>query len=162
MPRYCVYSRGRLVEDTFDLLGHSTDDHVSFYVGCSFSFESSLQEAGLEIRNISEGKSVSMYQSNVVTHAVGGFSGLMTVTMRPFPREELERVFEITARFPDAHGAPVHLGDPARIGVELGHIQRGEMVEVREGEVPVFWACGITNQAAIASASQQNLKGLEL
>ena len=153
IPRYCVYSKGRVVEDTFDLLGFSMDDYTSFYAGCSFSWENALQEAGLEIRNITERKTVSIYQSNINTYAVGEFSGLMTVTMRPFPQNELEKVFEITAQFPEAHGAPIHIGDPSRIGVKLNCLYKGDLVEVKDGEVPVFWACGVTNVAALANAS---------
>ena len=141
------------MEDTLDLLGFSLDNHTSFYVGCSFSWESALQKAGLEIRNITEGKNASMYQTNISTYSVGPFSGLMTVTMRPFPEISLQQVFQITAQYPDAHGAPVLIGDPARIGVDLEHVQIGDVVEVKEGEVPVFWACGITNLEALSNAS---------
>lgn len=150
-----MYSKGRLVEDTctLDLLGFAWDDCVTFYTGCSFSFESALLEAGLEVRNLSEGKQVSIYQSNIMTHPVGDFSCPMTVTMRPFLEESLERVVDITAQFPDSHGAPIHIGDPSRIGVELNRLQSGEEVEVKSGEVPVFWACGVTNSNALSSAS---------
>ena len=125
IPRYCVYSEGRVVEDTSDLLGFSLEEFTSFYSGCSFSWESALLEAGLELRNLSLGKLVPMYQTNIATYAVGGFSGPMTVTMRPFPEVELGRVVEITAQYPDLHGAPVHIGDPARIGVDLGLVHKG-------------------------------------
>ena len=152
-PRYRIYSKGNPVEDTFDILGFSLDDYTSFYVGCSFSWENALQEAGLELRNITERKTVSMYKTNISTHTVGGFSGLMTVSMRPFPQTELEKVFEITAQFPEAHGAPIHIGDPSRIGVKLNSLYKGDLVEVKDGEVPVFWACAITNVAALANAS---------
>lgn len=154
MPRYCVYSKGRVVEDTFDLLGFAWDDMVAFYVGCSFSWERALLEAGLEIRNITEKKTVSMYQSSIKTHSVGSFSGAMTVSMRPFPKDVLTRVVEITAQFADAHGAPIHIGDPSRIGIRLDQLQSGDEVEVKVGEVPVFWACGVTNATAVANASQ--------
>ena len=143
-----------MVDDVADLLGFSLEDFAIFFIGCSYSWERALLEAGLELRNVSEGKVVPMYQSNIETLTVGEFSGPVWVTMRPFPEEELERVFEITSRYPDAHGAPVHVGDPARIGVELGRVGKGEGVEVRSGEVPVFWGCGVTITTALANASQ--------
>lgn len=149
-----MYSKGRLVEDTLDLLGFAWDDCTTFYTGCSFSFERALLEAGLEVRNLTEGKQVSMYQSNIMTHPVGTFSCPLTVTMRPFPEDCLHRVVQITAQIPDAHGAPIHIGDPSHIGVQLDRLQRGEEVEVKSGEVPVFWGCGVTNSSALASASQ--------
>ena len=157
LPRYCVYSKGRVVEDTFDLLGFAWDDWVTFYTGCSFSWESALLEAGLEIRNLTEGKQVSIYQSNIMLFPVESFSCLMVVTMRPFSEDVLDKVVEITAQFPNSHGAPIHIGDPSRIGVQLDQLHRGEIVEVKEGEVPVFWACGVTNANAIASAGQTDL-----
>ena len=154
LTRYCVYSKGRLVEDTLDLLGFAWEDCVTFYTGCSFSFEGALLESGLEIRNLTEGKQVSMYQSDIQLCPVGAFSCPMTVTMRPFPQGVLDKVVEVTAQFPNAHGAPVHIGDPSRIGVQLEELKNGEAVEVKDGEVPVFWACGVTNRSALASASQ--------
>ena len=154
LPRYRVYSKGRVVDDTADLLGFSLDDFTTFHVGCSFSWDSALLRAGLELRHVTEGKMVSMYETNIATRPVGDFSGLMTVTMRPFPEEDLEKVFEITAQFPDEHGAPVHIGDPGRIGVDLEQVQAGEAVEVRSGEVPVFWGCGLTTATVLANASQ--------
>ena len=154
VPRYYVYSKGRIVNDTFDLLGYAWDDMVAFYTGCSFSWECALLEAGLELRNVTEKKLVSLYQSNAQTHSVGLFSGAVTVTMRPFLEDTLERVVEITAQFSDAHGAPIHIGDPSRIGIRLDRLQKGDRVEVKDGEVPVFWACGFTNVAALANASQ--------
>lgn len=155
LPRYCIFSKGRLVQDALDLQGFAWDDMVTFYTGCSFSFESALQEARLEVRNLTKGKEVSVYQSDIRLHPVGVFSGLaMMVTMRPFPRDSIHRVVAVTARIPDAHGAPIHIGDPSRIGVELSHLKGGEAVEIKEGEVPVFWACGITNREAITTASK--------
>ena len=139
---------------TFDLLGFGWEDMVTFYCGCSFSWESALLEAGLEIRNLAEGKQVSMYLSDIPTRPVGSFSGPMSVTMRPFPEDALGKVFEITAQFPDAHGAPIHIGDPSHIGIRLDRLHKGDMVEIKNGEVPVFWGCGVTNLSAIASTSQ--------
>ena len=142
------------MEDTFDLQGFSWEDMVSFYIGCSFSFERALLEAGLEVRNLTEGKEASMYQSNIRLCPVGPFDCSMVVTMRPFPQDALPRVVQTTAQFPDAHGAPIHIGDPARIGVSLSNLLKGGMVTVKATEVPVFWACGMTNRYTITSASK--------
>ena len=152
------------MEDTFDLLGFSWEDMVSFYIGCGFSFEKSLLEAGLELRNLTEKKDVSMYQSNIRLCPVGSFDCSMVVSMRPFPQDALPRVVQTTAEFPDAHGAPIHIGDPARIGVSLSDLHLEGATEtakepevpltIKEAEVPVFWACGVTTRYAITSASK--------
>ena len=154
LPRYMVYSKGRLVEDTLDLSGFSWEDRVSFYIGCSFTFEEALGSIGVEIRNVTEGKNVSMFKSNVTLHKVGEFACEMFVTMRPVHLDLLEKAVTVTAQFPDTHGAPIHIGDPARIGIaDLARPDRGSAVEVKEGEVPVFWACGVSAVGAIESAS---------
>ena len=155
IPRYLVYSKGKLVEDTFDLQGFSWEDRVTFYLGCSFSFEDALTKAGIEVRNITEGKNVSMYETNIQLNKVGAFDCKMFVTMRPIHRDHVARAIAITAQFPDAHGAPIHIGDPTRIGImDLAKPNRGDPVEVRDGEVPVFWACGFTVKEAVMSASE--------
>ncbi|MCH8225206.1 MAG: DUF1445 domain-containing protein, partial [Chloroflexi bacterium] len=76
------------------------------------------------------------------------FSGPMVVSMRPIKREQIVRAVQVTSRFPATHGAPVHIGDPAAIGItDLDNPDFGDPVEVRAGEEPVFWACGVTPQA---------------
>ena len=164
LPRYCVFSKGRLVEDTFDLLGFGWEDFVSFYIGCSFSFERALLEAGLELRNLTEKKDVSIHKSNIGLFPVGPFDCSMAVSMRPFTQDVLPRVVEITAQFPYAHGAPIHIGDPARIGVSLTDLVLETVMEtvkvaqvpmtMKEDEVPVFWGCGVTGRFAITSSSK--------
>ena len=142
------------MEDTDDLLGFDLEHFVTFYTGCSFSWEPAIAQAGLELRNVTDDKLVPIYQTDISLHKVGAFSGQMWVTMRPFLEKDLEKVVEITAQYPDAHGAPVHIGDPARIGVDLGKVVKGEVVEVKNGEVPVFWGCGGTSGLVLANASQ--------
>ena len=143
------------MEDTLDLSGFSWEDRVSFYIGCSFTFEEALAGVGVEVRNIMEGKNVSMFKTNVALYKVGEFGGEMFVTMRPVRSDLLVKAVTVTAQFPDTHGAPIHIGDPARIGIaDLTKPDRGGAVEMKEGEVPVFWACGITVGAAIESASR--------
>ena len=155
LPRYVVFSNGQLVEDTLDLSGFAWEGRVSFYLGCSYSFEGALMREGIEIRNISQDKVVSVYQSNVKLCKVGAFGGNMIITMRPFPPDVLEKVFEIASRFPDCHGAPIHMGDPLRLGlVDLNDVIAGESVTVKDGEVPVFWGCGVTGRNAVMTSSK--------
>ena len=143
-----------MVDKVADLQSFDWEEFVTFYIGCSFSFESALTEAGLELRNITEDKIVSMYNSNIQLEPVGPFDCNMVVTMRPFLPDDLSRVVEITAEFPDTHGAPVHIGDPARIGVSLANTISSVPVTMNGDEVPVFWGCGLTCRAAIESASK--------
>ena len=153
VPCYRVWRDGELVDQPTDITSLWRDDLVTFVIGCSFSFEQALLEAGVPLRHIEQGKNVAMFRSNIATEAVGPFSGPMVVSMRPFSVAAAIRAAEITARFPQVHGAPVHSGSPHLIGIhDLSKPDYGDAVEVHEGEVPVFWACGVTPQAAIAQA----------
>ena len=153
VPRYRVYRHGELVEEPTDLLKVWRDDLVAFVLGCSFSFEEPLIAAGLAIRNITCGCNVPMYRTNVPTRAAGRFHGPLVVSMRPFKPADAIRAIQITSRFPDVHGAPVHIGLPEAIGIaDLGKPDCGDAVEVRPGELPVFWACGVTPQAVVMAA----------
>jgi uncharacterized protein YcsI (UPF0317 family) len=153
VPRYRVYRHGELIEEPTDLLKVWRDDLVTFVLGCSFSFEEPLIAAGLEIRNITCGCNVPMYRTNVPTRAAGRFHGPLVVSMRPFKPADAIRAIQITSRFPDVHGAPVHIGLPEAIGIaDLGKPDWGDAVEVRPGELPVFWACGVTPQAVVMAA----------
>lgn len=153
VPRYCIFSRGQQVEDCLDLAGFAWDDFVTFYLGCSFSFESALTDAGIEVRNMVSGKNVSMYRTNVQCAPVGAFDCNMVVSMRPMPLDVVAKAVAVTAACPGAHGAPVHIGDPARLGVtNVSEPDFGDPTEIKEGEVPVFWACGVTAVEAIKSA----------
>ncbi len=159
LPRYLVYSKGRLVEDTFDLLGFDWNNRTTFYLGCSFTFEEALQEAGIEVRNVKEGKNVSMYHTSLRLHPIGSFDCEMFVSMRPVSRDLLSKAFAVTAGFPDAHGPPIHIGDPARIGIrDISQPSRGgDTSNFNSEDVPVFWACGVTTTLAVASASESIL-----
>jgi uncharacterized protein YcsI (UPF0317 family) len=153
LPRYRVYAEGRLVAEPRDLRSHWRPDLVSFLLGCSFTFDRALREAGLPVRHEEEGRNVPMYVTSLPCQAAGPFQGPLVVSMRPMSPEQARRAADITARFPLAHGAPVHVGDPGRIGIrDLGKPDHGEAVSVHPGEVPVFWACGVTPQSvAVAS-----------
>ena len=122
-------------------------------LGCSFSFEQALRDEGIALRHVDEGKNVAMFRTSIPTEPAGAFSGPLVVTMRPLRPAAAIRAVQITSRFPDVHGAPVHIGDPAQIGIaDLSRPDYGDAVEVKPDELPVFWACGVTPQAAIAQA----------
>jgi uncharacterized protein YcsI (UPF0317 family) len=153
VPRYRVWRRGELVEEPTDIAALWRDDLVTFVIGCSFSFEQALLDAGLSLRHIDENRNVAMFRTNIATVPAGPFHGPMVVSMRPLRASETIRAIQVTSRFPDVHGAPVHVGDPALIGIaDLSHPDYGDAVEVLPDELPVFWACGVTPQAAIAEA----------
>ena len=148
VPRYRVYEYGELVAEVDDLAGVWRDDLVSFLLGCSFSFESAMIRAGISIRHIDAGTNVPMYITDIQTTRAGVFSGPMVVSMRPIPRQKVVKAVQVTSRFPGVHGAPVHIGEPEAIGIrDITRPDLGDPVEIREGELPVFWACGVTPQA---------------
>jgi uncharacterized protein YcsI (UPF0317 family) len=151
LPRYRVWRDGVAVEDRVDVSDCWQDDLVAFILGCSFSFEEALAAEGLCPKHVAAGTNVAMYRTTIECASAGPFHGPLVVSMRPYPASEVSRVVEITSRFPLAHGAPVHVDDPAKIGIrDLSSPDYGEPVEVAPGEVPLFWACGVTPQAVIA------------
>jgi uncharacterized protein YcsI (UPF0317 family) len=148
IPGYRIFRDGEMVGEEQDIRSAWRDDLVSFLLGCSFSFETALVSAGIPLRHLEEGKNVSMYITSIETAPAGAFSGPMVVSMRSIPRSQVVRAVQVTSRFPAVHGAPVHIGDPAAIGIrDIAQPDYGEPTEIREGEVPVFWACGVTPQA---------------
>lgn len=153
VPRYRVWEHGELVDEPTDLRALWRDDLVTFVLGCSFSFEHALLAAGIPLRHVEEGRNVAMYRSNIPTRAAGPFHGPMVVSMRPLKAADAIRAIQITARTPEIHGAPVHLGDPALIGIrDIQQPDYGDPVAIMPDELPVFWACGVTPQSAITSA----------
>jgi uncharacterized protein YcsI (UPF0317 family) len=153
VPRYRVWRHGELIEEATDVRHLWRDDLVSFVIGCSFSFEQALLDEGLTMRHIDQNKNVAMYRTSIETHAAGPFAGPMVVSMRPLRAAAAIRAIQVTSRFPDVHGAPVHLGDPALIGIaDVAKPDYGDAVDVLPDELPVFWACGVTPQAALQRA----------
>lgn len=153
IPRYRVYRDGVMSEEVTDVRDLWQDDMVAFLLGCSFSFEEALLADGLEVRNITEGVNVPMYRTNIECQPAGRFSGTTVVSMRPMKPKDAIRAIQICSRFPSVHGAPLHFGDPAAIGIrDINTPDFGDAVTIREGEVPVFWACGVTPQVAIEQA----------
>jgi len=156
VPRYRVWRRGELVDEPTDLRALWRDDLVTFVIGCSFSFEQALLDSGLSLRHVDQNRNVAMYRTNIATEAAGPFHGPMVVSMRPLKAKAAIRAIQITSRFPDVHGAPVHLGDPSLIGIaDLAKPDYGDAIDVMPDELPVFWACGVTPQAAIAQAKPE-------
>ena len=153
VPRYRVWRDGVLTDQPTDISNLWRSDLVTFVIGCSFSFEEALLQAGIPLRHLAQNRNVAMFRSNIATSPAGVFSGPMVVSMRPLKVADAIRAIQITTRFPNVHGAPVHLGDPAQIGInDLNAPDYGDAVEVMPDEVPVFWACGVTPQAAITRA----------
>ncbi len=153
LPRYRVWRDGVLVDEPTDLGAWWRDDLVAFVIGCSFSFEEALLEAGVPLRHVERGLNVAMYRTTIPCLAAGPFAGPLVVSMRPLRPADAIRAVEITARYPRVHGAPVHIGLPHLIGIgDLARPDYGDAVEVAADELPVFWACGVTPQAAIAAA----------
>ena len=150
---YNVYREGELSSTVTDITDLWRDDLVAFILGCSFSFEQALLAGGVPMRHLELDYTVPMYISNIQTVPAGPFHGPTVVSMRPMPMEEAIRAVEITARFPMTHGKPLHIGDPAEIGIgRLDEPAWGDVPEIRAGEVPVFWACGVTPQAVVMAA----------
>ncbi|MCX5735688.1 MAG: putative hydro-lyase [candidate division NC10 bacterium] len=153
VPKYCIYRNGALEGEVTDLRSVWRDDLVSFLLGCSFTFESALLQAGVPVRHIEENRNVPMFISNIQCVPAGMFRGPLVVTMRPIPARLVSRAVQITGRYPGVHGSPVHVGDPAIIGIrDLAKPDFGDPVTIRPGEVPVFWACGVTPQAVAMQA----------
>ena len=153
LPRYRVWRDGVLSAEPTDISDLWRDDFVSFVLGCSFSFEQALIDEGVPLRHVDQGRNVAMFRTNVPTTAAGPFNGPLVVTMRPLKAADAIRAVQITSRYPAVHGAPVHLGDPSLIGIsDLSKPDYGDAVEVLTDEVPVFWACGVTPQAALVNA----------
>lgn len=148
IPRYRIYRRGELTDEVTDISSFWRDDLVAFLLGCSFSFEAPMIEAGLEVRHITDHHNVPMYKTNIECVPAGVFHGPMVVSMRPMKPADAIRAVQITTRMPFVHGAPIHIGDPEAIGIhDIDKPDFGEPSEIRPGEVPVFWACGVTPQA---------------
>ena len=154
IPSYRIYRKGSLVQEVMDLREVWTPDLVAFLLGCSFSFETALLKAGVPIRHVEEEKNVPMFTSSIACTPAGRFAGPLVVTMRPIPAHLVPKTIQVSSRFPAVHGAPVHVGDPAAIGIrDLGRPDFGDPVTIYPGEIPVFWACGVTPQAVAMHSS---------
>ena len=153
VPRYRLWRDGELGAETADIRTLWRPDLVSFVLGCSFSFEQALIEAGIELRHIRQGRNVAMYKTGIETKAAGPFRGPLVVSMRPLSPADAIKAILVTSRMPAVHGAPIHLGAPEQLGIEdIAKPDFGDAVEIIPGELPVFWACGVTPQAVVTEA----------
>lgn len=153
LPKYRVWENGVMSGEYTDISHLWRDDFVYFLIGCSFSFEGELLAAGVPVRHIEEGKNVPMYLTNIECERAGIFHGKLVVSMRPMPADQAIRAVSITSTMPRVHGAPIYIGDPAAIGIrDISSPDFGDSVTVDDGELPVFWCCGVTPQSAVMSA----------
>ena len=153
LPRYRVWRDGELVDEPVDVTDVWQPDLVTFLIGCSFSFDTALVAAGIPVRNIEQDRNVSMYRTDLDCRSAGRLSGPLVVSMRPIPGALVPAAVQITARMPQVHGAPVHVGAPGALGIrDLADPDYGDPVDFEPGDVPVFWACGVTPQAALAAS----------
>lgn len=153
IPKYRVYIKGELTDEPTDIRSFWRNDFVTFLIGCSFSFEEALLQNDIPVRQIEEHCNVPMYRTNIPCKSAGSFQGPLVVSMRPMTEKQAIRAVQVTSRFPSVHGAPVHLGDPEKIGItDLSHPDFGDSVTMKPGEIPVFWACGVTPQAAVMAS----------
>ncbi|RJK96551.1 putative hydro-lyase [Vallicoccus soli] len=153
LPRYRVWRDGELVDEPTDVVDLWREDLVAFLVGCSFSFEGRLLDAGVPLRHVAEGRNVAMYVTDRPCRPAGRLQGPLVVSMRPVRADLVPTAVQVTARMPSVHGAPVHVGAPAALGIrDLDRPDFGDPVRVAEDEVPVFWACGVTPQAAVMAS----------
>jgi uncharacterized protein YcsI (UPF0317 family) len=152
LSRYRVFRRGEVIDEPTDVRAHWRDDLVAFVLGCSFSFEEALVDGGIELRHMTCNATVPMYRTSIATTPAGPFHGPMVVSMRPMTPANAIRAVQITTRFPAVHGAPVHLGRPELIGIkDLMKPDWGDAIPIKDDEIPVFWACGVTPQSVVAT-----------
>ncbi len=148
LPKYRVYQNGEVIDEPTDIIEYWTEDMVGFLIGCSFTFEEALIKNGIPMRHNEENVNVPMYITTIETASAGKFAGPTVVSMRPIKERDVIRAVQVTSRFPSVHGAPIQIGNPEAIGIlNVNQPDFGEAVTIKEGEVPVFWACGVTPQA---------------
>ncbi|REE95496.1 putative hydro-lyase [Thermomonospora umbrina] len=156
LPAYRIYEHGVPVAEVGDATAYWRDDLVAFLIGCSFSFEAALAAAGVPIRHVEQGRNVAMFLTDRPCVPAGRLAGPLVVSMRPVPEALVETAIEVSGRFPTHHGPPVHVGDPAALGIaDLGRPDFGDPVAAEPGDVPVFWACGVTPQAALMTGAPE-------
>ena len=153
VPAYRVWRDGECLAETTDVTEYWRDDLVTLLLGCSFTFERALLRAGVPIRHLEQDRNVPMFRTNVACSPSGPLAGPMVVSMRPIPAPLVETAIRVTSRYPAAHGAPVHVGDPTALGIaDLSRPDFGDPVTTADDDVPVFWACGVTAQAVVMAS----------
>lgn len=158
IAQYRVWKDGELVAEPHDVTEYWEDDLVGFLLGCSHTFEGPLIEGGFPLHVSAESPAPPVYLTNRETVSAGRVSGPLVVSMRSFPADMVDAVAALTARFPTGHGAPVHIGDPAELGIEdLRTPDFGPAPDLYEAEVPMFWACGVTPQLVLPQLRSRTL-----
>ena len=153
IPQYNIYRKGKLEASVKEIKKLWNKDFVTFLLGCSFSFEEALLRSKIPVRHIEENKNVPMFISSIPCKSAGVFYGPMVVTMRPIPLDKVSWAIQITSRYASVHGAPIHIGDPSKIGIkDLKKPDFGDIVTIKKDEIPIFWACGVTPQAVVMKA----------
>jgi uncharacterized protein YcsI (UPF0317 family) len=153
LPAYLVWRGGELAEARTEVAGLWSDDLVTFLLGCSFTFEEALAARGVPLRHVEQGRNVPMYRTRSRCVRAGKFKGNLVVSMRPIPQDRVMEAAVTTAGMPEAHGAPVHVGRPGDLGIgDLSLPDFGDPVVLAPGDVPVFWACGVTLSEAVVGA----------
>ncbi len=153
IPRYRVWRDGELTAEPTDATPFWRDDLVSFLIGCSFTFEGALAEAGVPLRHVDQNRNVPMFVTNRACRPAGRMHGPMVVSMRWIPEHLVEAAKRISGLMPAVHGSPVHVGEPAELGIDDPSTPDfGDPVDPEEGDVPVFWACGVTPQSALVAS----------
>ncbi len=153
VSKYRIFRDGVFSDEVTEIADLWTDDLVTVALGCSFTFENALIRHGIPVRHVEQGRNVPMFKSNIDLAPAGPFSGKMVVTMRPVKAAQVEEARKISARYPQAHGAPIAAGDPQQLGItDLSQPDWGEAVDIHDGEIPVYWACGVTPQNVLLDA----------
>jgi uncharacterized protein YcsI (UPF0317 family) len=153
LPRYRIWEHGQLVDEPTDVTDRWSDDLVAFLIGCSFTFETALARAGIPLRHVEQARNVAMYVTNRECRPAGRLHGQLVVSMRPIPAHQVDTAIQVSGNMPAVHGAPVHVGEPAALGiVDLDHPDFGDPMDSAPGDVPVFWACGVTTQVTLMAA----------
>jgi uncharacterized protein YcsI (UPF0317 family) len=148
--RYAIYRDGKLEKEVYDVTAYWPENSVAFLIGCSFSYDGAFLEGGIPLRSAEVGKNVPMYRSNLPCRTAGSLSGNMVVSMKPIKALDIAKEVEITSQYPHAHGSPVCVGNPLAIGItDLNKPDWGEPIDLREDELPVFHACGVTPQSVL-------------
>lgn len=153
LPGYRIISNGAVVEERLEVTTCWSEDLVTFLIGCSFTFEHALVQAGVPVRHLAGGRNVPMYRTSIRSRAAGALHGPIVVSMRAIPASQVATAVRVTSRYPTMHGAPLHVGEPAALGIpDLNIPDYGDPPLIEDGDVPVFWGCGVTPQAIAIAA----------
>ncbi|MGH3780125.1 MAG: putative hydro-lyase [Pseudonocardiaceae bacterium] len=153
LPRYRIWEHGKLVDEPTDVTDRWREDLVAFLIGCSFTFETALAKTGVPLRHVEQARNVAMYVTNRECRAAGRLHGQLVVSLRPIPAHLVDTAIRVSGHMPAVHGAPVHTGNPAALGItDLDHPDFGDPLDSAPGDVPVFWACGVTTHAALMAS----------